>query len=417
MKDFTIDNMTVKLRPDLLAGVVASTLIDQYRNSTNATLAATALAVLTTPKASGGFGFTQAYLDAIPAATTGPGELANAASRLAGSEALVKPLTIDVATTTDATNGSKSAGTTYVRIGLGSLEVAASSIDFTVALGNTKSTKTTTSTWVTSGGTPVTPTDPATPASPAAPQRTDLSQELGNVHIGNLMVDMNGNSTVDIYALRMKSSGGIASGTGVVFDLNVTIDKLSATAMSWGNTGASTLTGPSGSPALPANGATVGSTQGYVGLSNLNIGGLSFTGPVSIQVGTVDTSSPATKGALLTTALATHTGADTALSAFYYSLYNSIGTKMGSSFVHIGLGTGNSTSPGSTLANGTGAFVFAMNAMTSDVSVGNNADLLSSGTHTEGATTGIANTAGTYGSIGISNLKVGMNGWVNFGTH
>ena len=73
---------------------------------------------------------------------------------------------------------------------------------------------------------------------------------------------------------------------------------------------------------------------------------------------------------------------------------------MSASFVHIGLGTGDSLS-GSALT-GTGGFVFGMGSMTADVKVASNADL--SG-------------GGSYGSIGINNMKVGVNGWVNIGTH
>ena len=107
MKGFAIDNLTVKLRPDLLGAVVTDTL----------TLA----------------GAVQA---GAPAAT-----LAALQAKIDADKLAVKPLTIDVATVpAGSTDGNKAAGTSYVRIGLGSLEIAASSIDFTVALGHSAGT-------------------------------------------------------------------------------------------------------------------------------------------------------------------------------------------------------------------------------------------------------------------------------------
>ena len=338
MKGFAIDNLTVKLRPDLLGAVVTDTL----------TLA----------------GAVQA---GAPAAT-----LAALQAKIDADKLAVKPLTIDVATVpAGSTDGNKAAGTSYVRIGLGSLEIAASSIDFTVALGHSAGT--------------------------AAPTAANLSQELGSVHLGGLQMEMNGASTVDIYSTNPSAAAG--KGSGVVFDLAVTIDSLKAASLSWGNT-AGSFNGPSTS-AMSAPAAT---SAGYVGLANLNIANMTITGPVSIQVGTVATDTTAAAGTLAAAYAANPASAATAqaLSAYYYSLYSSIGSgkPMSASFVHIGLGTGDSLS-GSALT-GTGGFVFGMGSMTADVKVASNADL--SG-------------GGSYGSIGINNMKVGVNGWVNIGTH
>ena len=364
MKNFVINDMTIKLRPDLLTNVVTDQL----------TLASNAQA------AKGGD-------------TAAIAAMAGLQAKLTADEALVKPFTIDVATVPAlTTDGNKSAGTTYVRFGLGSLEIAAQNIDFTVALGKS------------------TGTAAPTILNTAAATTETLSQELGSVHLGGLVLDLNGSSTVDIYSTNPTATSG--QGSGVVFDLAVTIDSLKAASLSWGNT-AGTVTGPSTS----ASSASAKTTAGFVGLSNLNIAALTLTGPISINVATVssDSSLTGTAGALAvafataggsattlpTTGTAAYTAYQAALSAYYYSLYTTVG--MSSSFVHFGLGTGNSLSAGSTLAANSGAFQFGMGSMTADVKVASNADLTTGG--------------GTYGSIGISNLKVGVNGWVNIGAH
>lgn len=362
MKNFKIDNLSVKLRPDLLTAVVTDQL------------------TLNQAVATYGAGSAQATA---------------AGSSLTAAQQAVKPLTIDVATVpAGSTDGNKSAGTTYVRIGLGSLEIAAQNIDFTVGLGTT------------TGG--------------AAPTSSNLSQELGSMHAGNMVIDLNGNSTVDIYAATQKS-GNLSTGSGVVFDLNVIVDKMSAAALSWGNTGGS-VTGTSATM-----GAQAATSTGYVGLANMNIADLKITGPVSIQVATVGTSSTdvanaaAAMGAAYVDKQANPTDPAKAaayaakVSAYYYSLYNTIGTgkAMGSSFVHIGLGSGNSVSGPTLVADasstnktgysaGNGALAIGMGSFTADVNVGSTADLQG---------------GGTYGSMAINKLNVGMNGWVNIGTH
>jgi len=357
MKNFTVNNLTVKLRPDLLNAVVNDQL---------------------------------ALNQLVASGTATTDQLTAASSALTAAEQAVKPLTIDVATVpSGSTDGNKTAGTTYVRIGLGSLEIAAKNIDFGVALGST----------ATGSG---------------APTSSTLSQELGSVHVGNLVVDLNGNSTVDIYAANQKS-GNQSAGSGVVFDLNVLIDKMSASTIAWGNTGGS-VTGTSG-----AYGAQAAYSTGYVGLANMNITDLKITGPVSIQVATVGTSSTdvATAAANMGIAYATYGKTSpqfaAAVSAYYYSLYNTVGTgkAMGSSFVHIGLGSGNSLSGTTLVADASssnktgysaanGALLFGMGSFTADVNVGSGSDLT---------------TGASYGTIGINKLNVGMSGWVNIGTH
>jgi len=356
MKNFTIDNMTVKLRPDILGAVTISTLMDQMEATHPGMTDAQAAGALK-------LGGAQAVL--VDAVVADRGQGVTTANFIAQAA----PMTIDVLTADTAT-GNKAAGTTFVRIGLGSLEIAANNIDFTVGLGKTTGN--------------------------SAPAASDLSQELGAMHVGNLAIELSGQSTVDIYSTQKLA--GQNYGSGVVFDLNVIIDKMTAGALSWGNT-TNKVTGTSTS----ALSAQADASAGYVGLANLNINNLRLTGPVSIQVATVSTDAATAGQQLAAASLQGLSSAafKTALSNYYYSLYNSVSTPMGSSFVHIGLGTGNSLS-GSTLDGSTTALGFSMGSLIADVKVANNADL-----------TG----GGTYGTMGINNLKVGMNGWVNIGTH
>ncbi|GFO56398.1 hypothetical protein GMSM_34050 [Geomonas sp. Red276] len=369
MKNFKIDNLTVKLRPDVLGAVTISTLIDQLvaQGMTEAQAVATLEA-----KQPGQV----AAIDAVEAARQGGATTAYFISQAA-------PMRIDVLTADSAT-GNKAAGTTYVRIGLGSFEIAANSIDFTVALGNTTNHQVVTS--------------------------SALAQELGSMHLGNMVMDLNGSSKVDIYAANQLNGAAANSGSGVVFDLDVTVDKLTAAALSWGNT-AGSVTSTSGSAAFPS-GAQTSTTAGYVGLANMNIAKLHIVGPLSIKVATVDTSDAglATAQGNLLGAFATGTPTDQAqaLANYYYALYGKVG--MGSSFVHIGLGTGSSMSA-STLAYdnvaktysvASGALGFTMGSFIADVKVADNNNL-----------TG----GGTYGTMGINQMAMGMNGWVNIGTH
>lgn len=367
MKNLAIDNLTVKLRPDLLGAVVLSTMIDGAiaGGAPDVATAAGALkAGYAATHTADEIALYNAQVDAV-AAQRGVG------ATTALFIGAVKPLTIDVATTA-AVSGNKSAGTTYVSIGLGSLNLAAQSITFDVALGSTNGT---------------------------APTNAQLNQTLGAVGIYGLNIDVNGTSKFDIYALN-KMNGRSAAGSGVVFDLDVTIDKLTASAISWGNA-AGTVTGPT----TLALGAPATTTGGYVGLANLNIGNLTVMGPVSIQVGTIAASATAVTdfNAVMLNPASTPTQQALAVTQYYYALYTPL--NMGTSFVQIGLGSGNSSS-GATL-NGSGnaangAVVLGIGSLTADVKVADNAGL-----------TG----GGTYGSVSMSNLKVGVNGWVNIGAH
>ena len=146
----------------------------------------------------------------------------------------IQPLTIDVAT--DSGTGHGVAGTTFVRIGLGSIGIYVSSMDLTPALGSSTST---------------------------------LNQELGDVYIGDITVLINKASYVDIY-------NGRASGQGVTLGMNVVIDSISVNQLSWGDVDGFTI----------PEGSTITNNAGYVGLQNTTIAGLQILGPVAIDVAT-----------------------------------------------------------------------------------------------------------------------------------
>lgn len=150
---------------------------------------------------------------------------------------MLKPITIDVG------SGSSHGGATFVRFGLGSLQITMDSMTLTVALG-------------TAGNA--------------------LTQVLGTANLGPMGIYINPASYVDIYT---------ASGVGVNFTMNVIVDQFSMTYMSWGDTdGAGTNVGAGGVPWFVNSGA------GYIGLQNLIVGGpISITGTVRIDIGTVTT--------------------------------------------------------------------------------------------------------------------------------
>ena len=357
MKNFAIDNMTVKLRPEILGQITISGLLDGGK--TAAQIKGVYNASHSDPTEQALYG---ALVDGVATARAGGADTSYFINK-------AKPLTIDVATAS-ADDGKKLTGTTYVSIGLGSLQIAADKIGFEVALGKT---------------------------SGAAPTNANLNQSLGFMEIDKLVASLNGNSKVDIYAYGQKDNAAHTANAnpGVVFDLNVIIDSLTASSVSWGNSAAGAVVGTSG-----AYGASTTTSGGFVGMSNLKIGNMTLVGPVSIQVGTVPTYTLAEA----TTNLAAEYGTATtaaALSNYYYAMYDKVSKPMGNSFVHIGIGTGNSLTPGTTIGQA-GAFNFGIGSMTADIKVSPNADLTA---------------GGTYGSFAMSNLQVGVNGWVNIGAH
>jgi len=156
------------------------------------------------------------------------------------SSAHLKPITIDVAT------GTKlgTAGTTFVRFGLGSLEISMDSMSLTVGLS-----------------------DRTTPGV--------LEQIMGTVNIGPMAVYINPDSYVDIYA---------HSGCGVNIEMDVIIDEFELGYVSWGDTDGL----PAGNPGVSGGigyWIAAGQSAGYVGLDNLVVGGpITVAGTVAIDV-------------------------------------------------------------------------------------------------------------------------------------
>jgi hypothetical protein len=183
-------------------------------------------------------------MDILPDGTIGSigsGDLAMAAA--------IKPLTIDVATDTAGTITGV-AGLTFVRIGLGSLEISMASMTANVKLSHTSD---------------LSNTNPAGPLNlqynGLTPDGNALDNTMGQIYLGGLDVFINAGSYVDI------SAKGIAT-QGVLLGLNVIIDKLNIATLAWGD----------------SDGIGTGTTAGWVGLTGLAITNLTVKGAVTIDV-------------------------------------------------------------------------------------------------------------------------------------
>jgi hypothetical protein len=158
--------------------------------------------------------------------------------------AQLKPITIDVAT------GTKlgTANVTFVRFGIGALQVTMDALSFTVKACNRTSVAT----------------------------LATQTSALGVMSLGNIGLYFVPTSYVDIYAMP--------AGVGVNLEFNVMLDRVQLDYVSWGDTdGTGTLPGMSGGIPIPW---FVGGGAGYVGLQNLQIGAVSMAGIVQINVGT-----------------------------------------------------------------------------------------------------------------------------------
>lgn len=159
----------------------------------------------------------------------------------------LKPITIDVATDTSAVDPLYD-GVTFVRFGLGALQISLQSMSFNVGTGA----------YVPAG---------------SAVAITDI---MGSVNLGDIEVYINPLAYVDIYS---------HAGQGVNFTMNVIIDRFELGYLSWGD-----------SDGLDAQYSLVGvefmdddTTAGYVGLNGLTLGdathyGISITGTAAIDV-------------------------------------------------------------------------------------------------------------------------------------
>lgn len=179
--------------------------------------------------------------------------------------------------TGDATNAYHGIGTTFVRIGLGSLQVAMDSLDADVKLGP----------------------DSATPGTP------DLKYTLGSLYLADLSLRIAGDSYVDIFTAR----GADTQGVSIYAD--ATIKGLSIGTLAWGDAdgidwkfrtftadtaGTKKLHTNDGSLTTPETG-NVGpeavdnvyvapGTAGWIGLKDLAIAKITVAGEVGIDVGT-----------------------------------------------------------------------------------------------------------------------------------
>jgi hypothetical protein len=262
----------VQLRTDLInAAETANNLGFQLFGTTNAATVTTDItnvvaAATGTYAASGGTGYlggTNYNLVQIEADAAGPaGALKTAAGALlqdlgaaqtltagAAASAQIAPLTIDVATDTAGTITGV-IGLTFVRIGLGSLEISMDSMTANVNLSHTSDLGN---------------TNPAgnVQYNGLTPTGNALDNTLGQIYMGGLDVYINGGSYVDISAKGLTTQG-------VLLGLNVIIDKLNIATLAWGD----------------SDGIGTGTTAGWVGLTGLAITNLTVKGAVSIDVAT-----------------------------------------------------------------------------------------------------------------------------------
>ena len=194
---------------------------------------------------------------------------------------MLKPITIDVATvnmwslfsTTPSWGGgpllteSLPAGTTFVRIGLGALEIAVGAMTFDVNLYHR--------------------------VADVATNDIDLGtasvQNLGDVELGTFSIYINPWSYVDIYSPAKGATGDVS---GVRFAVNVTLDRLDLSYLGWSDHDGITLGvgGPSGQGVNKFTGTNWMATNsaGYIGLTTLEMGIISINGTVGIDVNTTD---------------------------------------------------------------------------------------------------------------------------------
>lgn len=162
------------------------------------------------------------------------------------------PLTIDVAT--DGTNG---VGITFVRIGLGSLQVEMDTMDATAKLG---------------------------PTNAGAP---NMKYTLGALYLADLSLRVGGNSYVDIYNDRGADTQGVS------ISVNATIKNFSIGTLAWGDTDGIDWafsydeTGAYGLHTEDADLETgAASNAGWVGLKDLSIAKITAVGDLTIDVAT-----------------------------------------------------------------------------------------------------------------------------------
>ena len=154
--------------------------------------------------------------------------------------AMLKPITIDVAS--DPTYVLHN-GATFVRIGLGSLEISMDAMSFNVELGTT----------------------------------TALGEVMGVASVGPMALYINPLSYVDIYNSRPGNR------TGVNLTMNIIVDEFSLDYLSWGDADGQDNMGIGVMPWM----STGAQSAGYIGFDNLIVGGpITLTGTVMIDITT-----------------------------------------------------------------------------------------------------------------------------------
>ncbi len=156
--------------------------------------------------------------------------------------AMLKPITIDVVRDPAATDALYE-GRTFVRIGLGALEISFDSLSMTVGTANYSGFA------------------------------GDLTYEMGTMNVGDIALYINPLSYVDIWS---------HAGQGVNITMLVRLDKIEFGYLSWGDSDGlpGGDTGDGGCVWM-SNGAA-----GYVGLRNLDLGVITINGTVIIDVTT-----------------------------------------------------------------------------------------------------------------------------------
>jgi hypothetical protein len=180
----------------------------------------------------------------------------------------IKLFTIDVATGPktiyNGINPATPVTTTYVRLGLGSQRITMTSMTADVELGSTNA----------------------------------LGSELGDFALLGMIMDIDGSSTVDIYA---------HDGAGITIDLDVKIDQIHFNSMAWGDSdglGTNNIHYNAASAAAAAAGdglLSMGATtsRGYVGIRAFQINNMTITGQIKIDVATINAGlTPAANGLL-----------------------------------------------------------------------------------------------------------------------
>jgi hypothetical protein len=151
-----------------------------------------------------------------------------------------KPITIDVATSPTTYNGA-----TFVRLGLGALEISWDHMQLEAALG---------------------------------PSGNNLNQKLGDLYMGKLDLFLNPSSYIDIY------NGRGAGQSGVTFTWNSIVDHISLECISWGDSDG-LPSGNTGSGGVVWIAPGAGNSAGWIGLHNIEVGGpTSVTGSFAIDI-------------------------------------------------------------------------------------------------------------------------------------